>query len=559
MAMEKVRLGDLLVKAGAISESQLQRALEEQRLTHSRLGEVLIKNGWVTERHLAGALAQQLKKPLVSLARFKPMPEALRLVPEQIARRLEVFPMSVSGSDLLTVAISDPLNVFALDELRMLTGMEVEINLATPTEIRRALDTAYIVQETFTDAGIEVMASQGIVETELTTRMDGVGAEEAPVVKLVNNMLEQAVREGASDLHLEPHERSSRVRFRVDGALFDALEYPRGLHPAVVSRVKIMANMDIAEKRRPQDGRIIIKVLEHRIDLRVSSLPTVYGEKIVIRVLDQSNTMVGLDRIGFECDDKELTEELLNVPHGILLVTGPTGSGKSTTLYSMLERLNKPEVNIVTIEDPVEYTISGINQVHVNEKTGLSFAECLRAILRQDPDKIMVGEIRDLVTAQMAIRAALTGHMVLSTLHTNDAPSSIVRLVDMGIAPFLVASSLIAAIAQRLVRKLCPECKERYALSESLAASLGLVADVPVWRAVGCPSCRGTGYRGRTAIFEIMVMDDTMKRSVVSGESAVALRKKALEGGMRTLREQGLRKALQGETSLEEVLQVSMA
>jgi type IV pilus assembly protein PilB len=559
MSMEKIRLGDLLVKAGAISEAQLERALEEQRLTHSRLGEVLIKNGWVTERHLAGALAEQLKKPLVSLSRFKPMPEALRLVPEQVARRLEVFPMSVSGSDLLTVAISDPLNVFALDELRMLTGMEVDINLATPTEIRRALDTAYIVQETFADVDIEVMASQDPVETELTTRMDGAGAEEVPVVKLVNNMLEQAVREGASDLHIEPHERSSRVRFRVDGALFDALEYPRGLHPAVVSRVKIMANMDIAEKRRPQDGRIIIKVLEHRIDLRVSSLPTVYGEKLVIRVLDQSNTMVGLDRIGFDSDDKVLIEDLLNVPHGILLVTGPTGSGKSTTLYSMLERLNKPEVNIVTVEDPVEYTIPGINQVNVNEKTGLSFAECLRSILRQDPDKIMVGEIRDLVTAQMAIRAALTGHTVLSTLHTNDAPSSIVRLVDMGIPPFLVASSLVAVIAQRLVRRLCPECKERYALSESLATSLGLTGDVPAWRAVGCSSCRGTGYRGRTAIFEIMVMDDTLKKSVVSGESALVLRKKALEGGMRSLRDQGLRKVLQGETSLEEVLQVSMA
>ena len=556
---ERLRLGDLLVKAGAISEDQLRQALEEQRVTHARLGEVLVKNAWVSERQLVEALADQLKKGIVTLSRFKPMPEALRLVPEQTAKRLEIVPMSVNESGQLLVAIADPLNVFVLDELRMLTGMEVDVSLAVPSEIRRSLDSVYRVPAEGLDEGkIEIM--EEAVEDELDSMLStsDAASDDAPVVKLVNSMIEQSVKEGTSDIHIEPQERKTRVRYRVDGSLFDAFEFSRRMHPAVSSRIKIMAGMDIAEKRKPQDGRILIKVLGRRVDFRVSSLPTVFGEKIVIRVLDQSAVMVGLDKIGFEAEDKALLEDILKVPYGIILITGPTGSGKSTTLYSMLEKINRPEVNIITVEDPVEYHIPGINQVQVNEKAGLTFAESLRSILRQDPDKIMLGEIRDTVTAEMAIRAALTGHTVLSTLHTNDAPSSIIRLSDMGVAPFLVSSSMMAAIAQRLVRRLCNQCKEPYPLPQALCDTLGFPEGTVVYRPVGCDACRNSGFKGRTAIFEIMVVNDEIRTLIVRGAPLAEIRALALREGMRSLRDQGLRKVKSGVSSLEEVLFVTM-
>lgn len=548
-----IRLGDLLLEAQAVTPRQLDSALEEQRQTGMRLGEILIKNGWLTERQLAESLSHQLRLPLISLARYRPQPDAIRALPENVARRLEVLPLSLSDGRCLKVAMADPLNILAIDELHLTTKMDIDIGVSVPSEIHRELERAYSMQDSFEDAMVEVVqAGGGFIEMELSSQ--GAAADDAPVIKIVNDVLERAVREGASDVHIEPFERHSQVRYRVDGQLFNVVDFPKSLHPAVASRIKIMAEMDIAERRRPQDGRILIKVLDRRVDIRVSSLPTVYGEKVVFRILDQSNAKVGLEKIGFSEEDRSLVDDILSVPYGIILVTGPTGSGKSTTLYSMLEKINRPEVNIVTVEDPVEYTLGGVSQVHVNERAGLSFAAALRSILRQDPDKIMIGEIRDTETAQLAIRAALTGHLVLSTLHTNDAPSAVIRLIDMGVPPFLVASSLTAMIAQRLLRRLCPRCKESYAIPDAVCRSLSLPEGSKAWRPVGCDDCRGTGYLGRTGIFEILVVSEEMRRRISEEVNGDDLRHLALHSGMKTLRASGLEKVLQGITSLEEVL-----
>ncbi|MBL3539878.1 ATPase, T2SS/T4P/T4SS family, partial [Aminivibrio sp.] len=462
------RLGDLLVESGSITSEQLAQALAEQKTTGLRLGETLVKNGSLTEGKLLDALSALLKLQVYSLSRYRPMPEALRMVPEHVARRLHAIPLSVEDGNTLLVAMSDPLDIIAQDEIRMITGMEIKVGIASPSEIDRNLERLYSIQESMEDASLELMDTAAS-DLDLTQAMGEANPDDAPVIQLVNQVIEQAVREGASDIHIEPFEKNTRVRYRIDGQLFNAFDFPKHLHPAVSSRMKIMSAMDISEKRRPQDGRILIKVLGRRVDLRVSSLPTIYGEKIVIRILDQGNAMVGLTKLGLDADDKLLVDGICNAPYGIVLVTGPTGSGKSTTLYSVLEQVNRPEVNVVTVEDPVEYTIFGIGQVQVNERAGLTFNNTLRSILRQDPDKIMVGEIRDGETAQLAIRAALTGHLVLSTLHTNDAPSAAIRLIDMGIQPFLVSSSLLTVIAQRLVRNLCSACKEEYELPEKVA------------------------------------------------------------------------------------------
>lgn len=548
------RLGDLLVSSGLLSQEALERVLSEQKYSKKRLGEILVSKQLLTERQLAEVLSRQLKVPLISLARYRPMGEALRIVPESVARRLELVPLAILDNNRLMVAMADPLNVLAIDELRLLTGMEVEVGIATSTEIFRDLDKFYEVQLSLDDAMVEVVESSSPADLE----GKGSSADDAPVVKLVNSIMEQAVREAASDIHIEPFEKVTRVRYRVDGSLFDAVDFPRKLHPAVSSRIKIMANIDISEKRRPQDGRILIKTLNKNIDLRVSTLPTIFGEKVVLRLLDQSNAMVGLEKLGLETDDRVIVDGIMAAPYGILLVTGPTGSGKSTTLYSILERLSKPEVNIITVEDPVEYTMTGINQIQVNEKAGLTFGEALRSILRQDPDKIMVGEIRDLETAQLAVRAALTGHLVLSTLHTNDAPSASIRLVEMGIAPFLVSSSLLAVMAQRLVRKLCEECKQEYTIPDSTAADLGLPRGTRAFKPLGCEACRGTGYRGRSGIYEIMKVDEEIENLVLEGAAGHRIQQEAVSKGMRTLRDSGLRKVVDGVTSLEEVLQVTL-
>ncbi len=554
-----LRLGDLLLEDGVISDSQLQAALEEQHNSHLRLGEILVKMGWLSERQLAEALARQLKMPIVSLARFRPMPEAVRMVPRGTAERLHLIPLSITEQDHLYVAIADPLNVLAVDELRIMTGMEIDLGIAMSSEIEAELERVYSIQGSLEDAIVEVVGDElDEDDVDLASIGDGVGADDAPVVKLVNKIIEEAVKEKASDVHVEPFEKTSHVRYRVDGQLFNSLDFPKNLHPAVSSRIKIMANMDISEKRKPQDGRILIKVVGRKIDLRVSSLPSIFGEKIVMRILDQANAMVGLEKLGFGDYERQVMGQLIGLAHGILLVTGPTGSGKSTTLYSVLEKINQPEVNIITVEDPVEYTIGGINQVQVNERAGLTFSEALRSILRQDPDKVMVGEIRDTETAQLAIRAALTGHLVLSTLHTNDATSAPVRLADMGIAPFLIASSLGGVVAQRLVRKLCPVCREEYEITPAVCESFGLPVGSHAWKPVGCSACRGSGYKGRSGIFEIFRVSENIRRLIVEGAPSTAIRAAAVEEGMISLRQSGLDRVMAGITSMEEVLSLTM-
>jgi len=553
----KPLLGQILVEQGYILPEQLNLALKEQTATNLRIGETLVKNGWVTEKDLAEAISKQTNLPFVSLSMFRPMEEAIDAIPENMARRLEVVPLSIDeNANKLTVAVSDPFNILALDEIRMITGMDVDVVIATLSDIKRAIETLYALRSSIDEALVEVVEERG--EFDLSKGEEAVSIDDAPVVKLVNTILGQAVDNSASDVHVEPFENETRVRYRIDGVLFDMLTFPKHLHPPVSSRIKIMSGMDIAEKRHPQDGRILLRVAGRRIDIRVSSLPAIYGEKLVMRLLDQATAMVGLEKLGLDSDERVVLDKIIEVPYGIILVTGPTGSGKSTTLYSVIQNLNSYEVNITTVEDPVEYTIAGVNQVQINEKAGLTFDTVLRSILRQDPDIILVGEMRDTETAQLAVRAALTGHLVLSTLHTNDAPSSIVRMIDMGIPPFLVSSSVVAVMAQRLVRKLCPHCKVPYELPLDVAESLGLDGFTKVYKPLGCDECRGTGYRGRTAIFEIMPMSEELRRAVMTGATSDDLRTMAISQGMRTLRVSGAKKVTEGITSADEVLSVTL-
>jgi len=550
MMRSQPKLGDILVNAGAISDAQLVAALQTQRYTGKRLGEILISDNIITETRLAEALSTQLKLPMFTLTRYRPMPEAIKSVPRVVSERLQLIPLSISEGDLLLVAMVNPLDLLAQDEVRMLTGRDLKVGITTSTEIKNNLDRLYNLQDNLEGAIIETIKDGKSLSTD--DAAGDVGADDAPVIQLVSNVLEQAVREGASDIHVEPYEKTARIRYRVDGALYTAFDYPVALHPAVSARMKIMGQMDIAERRKPQDGRILMKVSGRRIDLRVSSLPTMNGEKMVLRILDQESSAVGLERLGLEADDMEKIEVFCNTPWGIMLVTGPTGSGKSTTLYSILQKVNNPDVNIITVEDPVEFTVAGINQVHVNEKAGLSFESALRSILRQDPDKVMVGEIRDQKTAQIAIRAALTGHFVLSTLHTNDAPSAATRMVDMGVAPFLVSASLSGIIAQRLVRKLCPFCKEEFEMVPNMCDALGVPHGTHAWKPVGCNECR-MGYKGRKGIYEIMMVDDDLRKLILEGASNIVLRAEAIKRGMKTLRQSGVNNALAGLTSVEEV------
>ncbi|MDR1048978.1 MAG: GspE/PulE family protein [Synergistaceae bacterium] len=541
------KLGDILLQANAITERQLMDALRIQKESGKRLGEILVLENVISEVRLAEALSNQLKLPLFTLTRYRPMPEAIRMGPRAVSERLQRIPLSIVEGDQLLIAMSNPLDLLAQDEVRMLTGRDLKIGVTTPTEIKNNVERLYNLQSQLEEAIVDI----GGIEIS-TEDLSTATADDAPIIQLVSNILDQAVREGASDIHVEPYEKTARVRYRVDGALYTAFDYPVPLHPAVSARLKIMAGMDIAERRKPQDGRILIKVSGRRIDLRVSSLPTMNGEKMVLRILDQESSTVGLERLGLEEDDLEKIDVFCNTPWGIMLVTGPTGSGKSTTLYSILQKINQPDVNIITVEDPVEFTVPGINQVHVNEKAGLTFESALRSILRQDPDKVMVGEIRDQKTAQIAIRAALTGHFVLSTLHTNDAPSAMTRMVDMGVAPFLVSASLSGVIAQRLVRRLCPLCKEEYEMSDRLCEALEAPKGSHAWKPVGCNECRA-GYKGRKGVYEIMMVDDDLRKMILEGASNIDIRAEAIKKGMKTLRRSGTNNALKGFTSIEEV------
>lgn len=563
--MKVLRLGELLVNAGAITQANLEAALAERKLSQMRLGEILIRNGFLTELRLAEALSEQLDVPFISLMKIRPHQDALSAVPENVAMRLNLLPLELPDSQHIAVAMSDPLDALAIDEIRMLTRREIIVKIATASDISKALTNFYRVQTSVHEAMADILkhedASGGDIITLSSINpqdVSNIGIDDAPVVRLVNNILDQAVRERASDAHIEPSDDATRVRFRIDGTLLSNLDIPKNLHPPLVARIKILAGMDISEKRRPQDGRIMIKASERRIDLRVSTLPSIYGEKVVLRLLDQTTDNTGIDKLGFDAEQVRLLNDSVTSSHGIFLVTGPTGSGKSTTLYSLLQLINKPGVNIITLEDPVEFTIPGLTQVQINEKIGLTFDNTLRTILRQDPDKLMVGEIRDTETAHLAVRVALTGHLVLSTLHTNDAPTTINRLVDMGVPKFLLASSLRGVAAQRLVRKLCRNCRKEEILTDESSEELGLPRGMTVYAPVGCPMCRFTGYLGRTVIAEIMIIDKTLREMINRGAAENEIRIYARSVGMTTLRESAVKKVTSGVTSIEEMLCTTM-
>lgn len=549
MAGGKRQLGELLLNSGLITSQQLQAALAMQKTSGLRLGEVLVGLGYTTEAAVARAVAQQLQIPFLPDHELQVDFPAARLLPPAVARRKQILPLGERMGRLL-LAMADPLDVFTVDEVRYLTGKPVEPVAVTRAGLERALSQyERLAALRRRDGGPE----GGPLEVALPPEADA-----APVVSLVNEIIDRALQEQASDIHVEPGEQALRVRFRVDGFLREVMSPGMGAHPAVVARLKVMGGLDIAERRLPQDGRIEIRERGRSVDLRVSTLPTIYGEKVVLRVFDRNRRIPRLDELGFNPGDLALYRELISRPHGMVLVTGPTGSGKTTTLLATIAHLSAPEQNIVTIEDPVEYQLPAVNHVQINPKAGLSFAEGLRAILRQDPNIIMVGEIRDTETADVAVRAALTGHLVLSTLHTNDAPGALTRLVDMGVEPYLIASAVHGIVAQRLVRRLCPRCRAPVASLPPVLAEHGLrpAPQSQLCRAVGCEDCRGTGYAGRFPIFELLPVTQTLQELVSRSRSSAGLRQAAERAGMRSLVLNGLEKALAGLTTVEEVLRV---
>jgi type IV pilus assembly protein PilB len=553
----KKLLGEVLVETGLITRVQLGEALDLQKHSRERLGCVLIGMDLITEKHVALAIATQLGLEFVDLDNVVPDEQALLALPEHLARRYQLIPLGVTKGKL-KLGMVDPLDVVAIDDVRRQVGQQVEPVVISLDGFARVLS-----QYPALDEGVKAMISEIKADPAEEMGLDNLRklVDEAPVVRLVNVIILQAIRQRASDIHIEPQETRMRVRYRIDGVLYNAMTPPKHIQPAIISRIKIMAEMDIAERRLPQDGRIQLRVENRDIDVRVSTIPTVFGEKVVMRILDKGQTVVGIEKIGLLADNRHRFESLITKPYGIILLTGPTGSGKTTTLYTILNRLNTTESNIITIEDPVEYQLAGINQVQVNPKAGLTFANGLRSFLRQDPDIIMVGEIRDEETARIAIHAALTGHLVLSTLHTNDAPGAVTRLVDMGIEPFLVASSLIGVIAQRLVRVLCDKCKQTYMPPAEVLRRLGTSAragdgQAPVYRPVGCDFCNKIGYKGRSGLFEIMVIDDMIQTMITTRAAVPEIKEQATKAGMWTLAVDGLEKILRGMTSPEEVLDV---
>jgi type IV pilus assembly protein PilB len=560
------RLGDLLVQTGVITPDQLNEALEEQKRTGQRLGTILVKNGYFSEHNLIEVLEFQLGIPHVVLSKRSIEPEVLALVSENLVKKYKVFPVEKLQNRLI-LGMLDPTDVFALDDLRLNLNTEIQPVIITEEDLNQAINKYYgistSVKEVFKDLDIEI---EEVNEEETSDDVQTL-IDEAPIVRLVNLVITQAVKERASDIHIEPNEREVAIRYRVDGALKQVMTSPKNTQLAIISRIKIMSGMNIAEKRVPQDGRIQMKVDKMPIDLRVSSIPVVFGEKIVMRLLYKGSVLAKMDKLGFLPDTLEKFRMVYTQPHGIILVTGPTGSGKSTTLGAVLNELNSPEDNIMTVEDPVEYQIPGVNQVQVNVKAGLTFASALRSFLRQDPDIIMVGEIRDQETAQIATQAALTGHLVLSTLHTNDAPGSINRLVDMGIEPFMVASTIVAILAQRLIRGVCPDCKTAYRLQPDdpyYQVITGALGDFPTdrlifYRGKGCHQCNDTGYRKRLAIHEVFVMNPELRALVVKNVPSGVLKEAAMRTGMRTLFQDGLVKALEGKTTVEEVVKAAYA
>ena len=550
-------LGAALQQMGAVTAAQLAQALEIQSRTGERLGQVLLDMKIITEVQLAQAMGKQWGYRYVSLSDTKIDPDAVKLIPHSLALRLRVMPINWERGRL-ALAMIDPLNVIAVDDVRLMTGQEVEPVITTEDELMAAINHHYQVEAATEAIARDTSESTDITEDEVSIELLKTLVEDAPVVRLLNTIIEEGVRQGASDIHIEAQRGGLLVRYRIDGVLHDTMKPPREVRAALISRAKIMAEMDIAERRRPQDGRIHFKTNSRTVDLRVSTLPTIFGEKVVMRILDQSTPLIGLNRLGFHSDTLRQWEQAISTPYGMILVTGPTGSGKTTTLYATLGTINTLEKNIVTVEDPVEYQLPRINQVQVNVKAGLTFAYALRSILRQDPDIVMVGEMRDRETAEIGVQAALTGHLVLCTLHTNDAASAVTRLVDMGIEPFLVASSTVAILAQRLARQICPHCKIAYTPPPDALKRLGLdpEREISLFRGQGCEECRFTGYKGRIGVFELLMMSDGVRELVVRRAPSTEIKALAVREGMQALRDDGLEKVLSGVSTIDEILRV---
>ncbi|MCU1343058.1 MAG: pilB2 [Candidatus Acidoferrum typicum] len=564
------RLGEILIKESLITSEQLRQALEHQKSSGGRLGTCLMKLGFISEDEITGVLSRQYGVPSINLKFYEVDAAVIKLIPQDTAVRYQIVPLSRVGSTL-TIAMTDPTNVFAMDDIKFMTGFNVEPVVASETAIAEAISKFYGEAESgeeldkvMKDLSAEDSADLELAAEEQETNLADLerAAEEAPIIKLVNLILTDAVKRGASDIHIEPYEKDVRVRLRIDGILQSVMTPPLKLRDAITSRIKIMAKLDISEKRLPQDGRIMIKYRKDGkikdLDFRVSTIPTLYGEKIVMRLLDKENLRLDMTKLGFEQESLTKFERAILRPYGMVLVTGPTGSGKTNTLYSSIARLNTQETNIMTAEDPVEFQLAGVNQVQMKDQIGLNFAAALRAFLRQDPNIILVGEIRDFETAEIAVKAALTGHLVLSTLHTNDAPSTISRLMNMGIEPFLVATSVNLICAQRLVRKICVNCKEPLEVPEQTLLDAGFTPEetptTKVYIGKGCGTCNRTGYKGRVGLYEVMEINDELRELILVGASALELKKKAIDQGMLTLRKSGLTKAAIGATTLEEVI-----
>ena len=556
----KKRLGELLIQQGALTEEQLQQALQVQREEKLLLGEILLRLGFVRQADLGRALSQQHGVPFIELENEDVNPQLALLLPEAYSRQHMIVPFRIEG-DKLCVAMVAPDDLWAISECEELTGYRVEPYIAAPSAIMRVLDRCFdrklLTRQTIIDMRFEELKRGGSADRVELLDAESIEAGDAPVIRLVNSILTGGIRAGASDIHFEPQDPEMRVRYRVDGVLYDNMTIPSHIEGALVSRIKVMADLDITERRHPQDGHITYRLGGKPYDLRVSTMPTVLGEKVVIRVLEKDPDLFRLDRLGFSPAQKATLDRFLSHPYGMILVTGPTGSGKSTSLYAMLNYLNKPETNIVTLEDPVENQIHGMNQISVNPAYGMSFAEGLKYILRQDPNIIMVGEIRDGETAEIAVQAALTGHLLLSTLHTNNAASAPTRLIDLGVQPFLIASSLIGVVAQRLLRRICPACKAPWEPSDELLEQFGQSAEelarAELFKGKGCDACFGTGYRGRCGVFELLTVSPRIADLIERRASSVEIEEQAVREGMQTLMAAGLARALAGETTLEEV------
>ena len=575
----KKRIGEMLIAGGMIKEEQLTRALEEQKKRGGKVGEILVDLGFINENNMVTFLARQLHLPYIDIEKQLVDPDSVRMIPAEMARRITAIPL-YRDKEALVVAMADPLNIFGLDDMQKAAGKEIRQVVATRSDIQKAISSYYGMGHTIEAATMDFAGETGTVLAE-AAEMTGVTSEDAPVVKLVSMLIAQAIIDRASDIHIDPEGKVIKVRYRIDGVLVEVRTLPREMHAPIVSRVKIMANMDISEKRIPQDGRfqarithteagpVVTAVFRERsvlrivdesatVDIRVSTLPVIQGETVVMRILDRARIILTLEGLNFTAEMLDRYRRLITKPYGMILVTGPTGSGKTTTLYASLNTIDRKANNLVTIEDPVEYQIMGVNQVQVNAKAGVTFASGLRSILRQDPDIIMVGEIRDRETAEIAIHAALTGHLVFATLHTNDAAGAATRLIDMGIEPFLIASSAIAILGQRLARKICDRCKKPYTATPELLKSLGITTgSVTFYRGEGCPACKKTGYQGRVGLYELMDMTETVRELIIAKASSSAIKAAAARSGFKTLRQEGLVKAAAGLTTVEEVLRVT--